>query len=133
MNSTVKRAKILRADKDDLIKINKHLSGVTGKHDMMDDLINENYINVTGRIKELGITKETPVDEVYKALLSKAEADSERFAEHLNHPSFDKEGSYEHFLKIGQAKTDAATPGFFLNAEKAKELLMNETLTREME
>ena len=133
MNSIEKLAKILRADKDDLIKIDKHLSGVTGKHDMMDDLINENYINVTGRIKELGITKDVSADEVYRSLLSKAEADAEKFAEYFNHPSFDKEGSYEKFLKIVQDKTAAATTGFFLKEEKARELLMNEPPPRVME
>ena len=120
-----KIARILRADKHSLLKIQSHLSEVTRKEGALDEIIKKNTVLVEDRLSRLGVPKDAKAKEVYDALISKIESDNHLISEAFGSPSLEKSGHCTEVLEV--VKTVAATNhGFFLKKEKAIEFLKHE-------
>lgn len=124
MDSAEKIAKILRADKDDIRKVEKRLSEITGKRNVMDKLMEENDSQVKERLEKLGVSESAGAKEVYGALTSKIEQDDKNLTKVMGDPeSCEREDCNRVLAMIkGVAGTKQ---GFFLKEDKAREFLVN--------
>lgn len=124
MDSAEKIAKILRADKDDIRKVEKRLSEVTGKRNVMEKLVEENDAQVKERLEKLGVSESAGAKEVYNALTSKIENDDKNLSKVMGDP---KSCEREDCRKVlAMIKGVAGTrKGFFLKEDKAREFLVN--------
>ena len=126
MSEAVTRiARILRADKDDIIKIDTHLSAVTGKEAVLERIVSENDALITDRLEKLNLTRGASSGEVYNALTAKIESDDRQLREALGCP---KMGNPADCQKVFDTITSlvATNHGFFLKPEKAAEFLHRE-------
>jgi len=124
MDAVEKIAKILRADKDFIRKIETRLSSVTGKKGVMEKIVAENDALVLDRLSVLGVLKDSDAKEVYDALISKIESDDNKFFEVFQRPSCSHQKDCEGVLEIAK-KIAKTNHGFFLKREKAQEFLIN--------
>lgn len=125
MSSSEKIAKILRADKDFLNKIERHLSLLTGKSGVMDKILENNNNLVKSHLLKLGVAEDASAKEVYDALISKVEADDYLVFEALGQPSLVSQGDCIRVLEMVK-KVAGVNHGFFLRKEKAIEFLNNQ-------
>lgn len=125
ITASEKIAKILRADKSFLAKIEHHLSILTGKSGIMDKISAENEVLINDRLLKLGVAKDAQAKEVYDALISKVEADDHLVFEALGRPSFCAQGDCTRVLEL-MKKVAGTNHGYFLRKEKAIEFLKNE-------
>ncbi|MEK7506207.1 MAG: hypothetical protein AAB572_01225 [Patescibacteria group bacterium] len=132
MPASEKIAKILRADKGFLAKIERHLSVLTGKDGTMEKIVAENESLINDRLLKLGVAKDAQAKEVYDALISKIEADDHLIFEALGRPSFCVQGDCTRILEI-MKKVAGTNHGFFLRRGKAIEFLKNEPPKKVME
>jgi hypothetical protein len=121
----LKLAKILRTDKDFLLKVGQRLSSVAKKRGVLDELAEENERLVNDRMLSLGIAKEAGAKEIYDALISKIEADDHYLFEYLGRPACSQSSGCEKILKTAKEAADHRV-GFFLKEEKAREFLLKE-------
>jgi len=126
MESIEKTAKLLRADKEDIKNLSERLGKVTDKPDALDKVIKANEEKVADRLKILGLNQDSKAEEVYTALLKKAEEDSINFSDHFENPSFEDRNKYNKVLQIIREKTASSNKGFFLKKEKAREFIKKE-------
>lgn len=125
MKSFEKIAKILRADKDTIQILERKLSALTGKKDVIDKIINENEAQIRKRLDFLGLGRRITAQEIYNALISKIEADDNKLFKALGSPSVMISRDWQQVLEI--AKNIANKPtGFFLKKEKVIEFLKNQ-------
>ncbi len=125
MISADKIAKILRTDKDNIEKIEKHLSAITRRSGIMDAIMAENERKMSDRLFKLDVECDAGAKEIYDALISKIEADNHAVAEALGNPSLTKMADYEGIVEAIK-KVKGTEKGFFLKKEKAIEFLKNE-------
>lgn len=126
MNPPIEKiARILRADKDFISKIDARLSAVTGKKGVMGKIITENEDKVNDRLLKLGVSREAGAKEVYDALISKIEADDHLLFEVLRQPNCSRQEDCARVLELTR-KVAGTNHGFFLKKEKAFELLHRE-------
>ncbi|MDI6734232.1 MAG: hypothetical protein QMD50_01920 [Patescibacteria group bacterium] len=124
MTASEKIAKILRADKDFIRKIEMRFSLITGKTGIMEKIIAENNRLVLDRLADLGVARGSSAKEVYDALISKIESDDNRFFEVFKRPNCNKQKDCEGVLETVK-EIAKANHGFFLKKEKAIEFLNN--------
>jgi len=124
-NSIEKIAKILRTDEDNIRKIDKRLSAVTGKRNVMDKILEENETKINSHLNELGVSGNFYTKEVYSALISKVGADSKAFSEAMGNPIGGGRADFNEVLTMIK-KVSGEHKGFFLKEEKAREFLINE-------
>lgn len=125
MHPYEKIAKILRTDKDFLIKAEERLSAVTSKKNILERIVKENEEQIKDRLFELGIPKDTGPAEIHDALISKIEADDNKLFEALGRPICRRREDCERV--VGQAlKIANPAKGFFLKKEKAAEFLLRQ-------
>ena len=125
MTSLEKIAKILRADKNHLMNLEKRMAEVTGKKGVFERIIEENESLVRARMLTLGIPGEAGAKEIYDSLISKIDSDDHRVFEILGKPTCNKKDDCQSIAAV--ALRIAGTPrGFFLKTEKAKEFLLKE-------
>ncbi len=134
MDPTKKIAKILRVDKDTVMKVEEVMFELSGHDNVFDRIIEENEKITKERMELLGITTEKiskfyPHEKplgmwVYGALLNKIKKDDKNLAEVLNYPVCE---SFEGCSPLLQAAQSVARPkkGLFLKVESAKELFKN--------
>ncbi len=125
MHSYETISKILRADKDTLRVIQEKLSISTGKKDVMAEIVEENSIIMKDRLNFLGLGMNAKAKEIYDALISKIEADDNKFFEALGRPLMENLSDYQKILDSAKSVT-GSPKGFFLKKEKAEEFLRNE-------
>ncbi len=125
MDTAEKIARILRADKHSLQKIQTHLTEVTRKEGVLEKILEKNTAFVEDRLLRLGVSKDAKAKEVYDALISKVESDNHLVSQAFGNPSLENTGHCTDVL--GTVKKVAATNhGFFLKKGKAIEFLKNE-------
>lgn len=117
-----KLAKILRTDKDFLVKIETRLSAVTGKTGILEKIVEENEKQIQDRLAELGASRESGAAEIYDALISKIESDDYKLFEALGRPACHREEDCRTIIDRIQ-ETISLPRGFFLKKEKAAEFL----------
>ncbi len=125
MTAAEKLAKILRADKDYLEKIEKRLSLVTGKKGVLEKIVEENEKLIKERLLTLDVERTATAREVYYALISKIESDDNELSQALRRPVCSKIEDCDRILSEVK-KIAAANHGFFLKEEKAIEFLTRE-------
>ena len=130
--SLIKLSKILKTDRDYLLKIEKHLSAVTKKEKVLEKIVEENDSAIASKFSILGIPKDAKAIDVYDAIISKIEADNHFVFEALQKPSFQNSKDYEKVLDVIR-KISGYPTGLFLKKEKAYEFLKNEPPKKVME
>jgi len=123
--SLIKLAKILKTDRDYLLKIENHLSALTGKEKILEKVAEENDSAIFSRFSILGIQKDAKAVDVYDAIISKIEADNHFIFEALGRPSLQNIDDYKKTLEVIR-KIIGYPRGLFLKKEKAAEFLENE-------
>lgn len=123
MSAAERIAKILRADKDTIAKIDTHLLQITGKHGVLEQIIEENETLIANRLQVLGVSAGVSSREIYDALISKIESDDHQLFKVFGNPNISSQADCEKVLAVVQrlAKTNH---GFFLKEEKAAEFLL---------
>ncbi len=120
-----KIAKILRADKHTIEKLEERLSVVTGKKGVFEKVDKENDEMMKDRLQTLGISAGAPAKEVYDALISKIEADDYKIFHALGNPVCSKHEDCNKILDM-VSKVFGVQKGLFLKREKAIEFLHKE-------
>jgi len=118
-------AKILKADKHSIYKMEDRLSAITGKKEVLEKIIEENNQQVNNRLLDLGVSRNASVKEVHDALISKIEADDNLIFNALGGMVCDSQNDCNKILKLAQ-KVAASNHGFFLKKEVARKFLFNE-------
>ena len=125
-------AKILRADKDTILNLEKKMENLTGKAGIINKIAEANESEMRKRLDILGIGRQVFAKEIYDALISKIEADDFYFFDFLGKPSYKKTEDCNRVLF--EAKQIAGNPkGLFLKKEKAEEFLRNQPPKRVLE
>ncbi len=125
MNSSAEKiAKILRADKDDIRKAEKRLSEITGKRNVLDNLVEENERQVKTSLEKLGVSEDVGAKEVYNALTLKIEEDDKNLSKAMGDPISGKREDCRKVLAMVKGVVDTRK-GFFLKEDKAKEFLVS--------
>jgi len=130
--ATDKLAKILRADKHVLYKVEDRLSHVTGKTGVIERIVEENEARVKEVLLTLGISRTATAKEVYDALISKIEADDNLIFNALGGRVCNSQKDCLNILKTVK-KVSEINHGFFLKQEVAKQLLKKEPPKKVME
>ncbi|OGY63373.1 MAG: hypothetical protein A3I89_01750 [Candidatus Harrisonbacteria bacterium RIFCSPLOWO2_02_FULL_41_11] len=125
-------AKILKADKHSIYKMEDRLSAITGKKEVLEKIIEENNQQVNNRLLDLGVSRNASVKEVHDALISKIEADDNLIFNALGGMVCDSQNDCNKILKLAQ-KVAASNHGFFLKKEVARKFLFNEPPKKIME
>lgn len=125
MTPVEKLSRILRADRDYLIKIDAHLSALTGKRNVIERVVHENERQIAERLLALGVSRHAPAKEVYDALISKIEADDARIFAALRNPSCAVQADCARALEAVCA-VSGGRRGFFLRRERTAEFLRRE-------
>ncbi len=88
MTAAEKLAKILRADKDYLGRIEERFSYMTGKKGVLDKIVEENDKAIKNTLAILGVGngEKARAEEIYHGLISKMEADDNKISEALGWP-----------------------------------------------
>ncbi len=127
MNQAIEKiASVLRTDKDFIFKIEKRLSEVTGKKNVLEKIVEENDEKIKKSLLALGVSQENQAKDVYDALISKIEADDLLIFEALNKPAINDPKDCQKVVDVLKATTDVKRKGFFLKKERAQELLIKE-------
>lgn len=123
--ATDKLAKILRADKHALYKIEDRLSHVTGKTGIIEKIVEENEYRIKESLLTLGVSRDAGVKEVYDSLISKIEADDHLIFQAIGGAVCNSQKDCNSILEIVK-KAAEVNHGFFLKQEVARRLLKNE-------
>lgn len=121
----VKLAKILRTDQDFLSKLERRLSYLTKKENVLEEIVLENQKKIEKSLLYLGVSKNATAKEVYNALIYKVESDDILLFNYFNQPNYYLKEEGEKILNLLKENQKIKT-GFFLKEEKAKELLLKE-------
>ncbi|MDO8429762.1 MAG: hypothetical protein Q7S73_00135 [bacterium] len=127
-----KIAKILRADKQALYKIEDRLSRVTGQTGVFEKIVKENEQKVKEKLLTLGVSRDSSAKEVYDALISKIESDDYLLLKAFGGLVCDNSKDCNQILEIAR-KIAESNHGFFLKLNKAKEFLIKEPPKKVME
>jgi hypothetical protein len=127
MTAAEKLAKILRADKDHLRRIEERFSYMTGRKGVLERIVEDNEKAIKNRlmILDVGNGRNASAEEIYYALISKVEADDNKISEALNRPVCSRTADCERILAVSK-KVAGVNHGFFLKEEKAVEFLKKE-------
>lgn len=120
-----KIARILGTDRAFLGRVLNHLTKVTGRQGVLEQLAEENEAEMLEAMDALNIPPKVSAAEMYDALLSKLEADDAALFELFRRPDYSKPESYKTVLGFAR-DTSGVGEGYFLKWEKAKEFLMRQ-------
>jgi len=118
-------ARILRADKHYVTKLEARLSEFTHRPNVFKVIAEENEILVSKRLAMLGVDRNASAKTVYDALIKKVAQDNDEVSRALGNPSPANHADCERVLGIIR---EIANPpaGLFLKREKAVEFLTKE-------
>src|SRR3989344_9117810 len=127
MSAAEKLAKILRADKDYLLRIEERFSYMTGKKGVLEKIVDDNDKAIARSLATLEVENhgKARAEEIYRALISKVESDDEKISESLGRPVCHKFKDCEKILAVSK-KIAGVNHGFFLKESKAVEFLTKE-------
>lgn len=125
MEGAEKIAKIIRADKHSISRLQEKMAKVTGKFDVMDKIMEENDGLIRKHLQTLGVPVDARAKEVYDALISKIESDDLKLFNALGNPVCTKQGDCQNVSEA--ARRIAGNPkGFFIKHDKIREFLIKE-------
>ena len=120
--SIEKIARILRTDKDTLISVERFLSEISGKENILDKIVEQNESLIKGKMDLLGLSVAQSRD-IYAALLSRIQKDDEVLFEMLGQPVCLTAIGCQPILDAAK-KVAGVGKGFFLKKEKAEEFIL---------
>jgi len=120
-----KIAKILRANPEAVKILEQKLGALTGKNQVMAQIIEQNEAEIRKRLDFLGLGRNISAKQVYDGLISKIEADNDALFKFLDSPSALNPNDWQRVLETAKNVADKPS-GFFLKKEKAIELLKNQ-------
>ena len=120
-----KLARILRTDKDNILRIDRRLSEVTGKKGVIEAVAGENEKRIAEHLGQMGLPRVASPRDVFRSLVRKVEEDEERLKTDFGNPDASKP---EDLARVLQKIRKGGGPkrGMFLKEEKAKEFLSAE-------
>lgn len=122
MTAFEKIAKILRTKPEVIEEMDKKMSVISGKTDVIEGIIEKNDRQVKKILKILELPPDSSAEKVYKAIIEQLKGSDQELFELLNEPNFDNPHNCETICET--AKKLANVPlGFFLKKEKAREIL----------
>ncbi len=122
MNGLEIIARILHTDEDDLRTLDERLSVVSGKRGVLDALATENETRLEAALRTFGLTRTALAGDVYRALLSKVNADDRHLATLWGNPNVSRREDAERVVLDIRKRVDMPR-GFFLKPERAADLL----------
>lgn len=125
-------ARILRADKHSITKLEARLLKFTHRSGVFEDIEKENEALITRRLKMLGVDRDASAKVVYDSLIRKISQDNDTVSRALGNPSPASHADCERVLGIIREIANPP-PGLFLKREKAIEFLTNEPPKKVME
>ncbi len=87
MEAYEKAAKILRADKDTILNLERKMDASFGVSGVFDRIMSQNEELIRDRLDTLGIGRNVDAKEAYDALISKIEADDNTLFKLFGEPS----------------------------------------------
>src|SRR3989344_3559854 len=127
-----KIAKILRADKHAIIKLDERLTKITKKEGVLDRIAEENEQKVNEKLLALGVSRDSSAKEIYDALISKIESDDYLLLKAFGGLVCNNSKDCNQILEIAR-KIAESNHGLFLKLDKAKEFLIKEPPKKVME
>jgi len=122
-----KLAELLRTSEDVILNLEKNMEKVSGKKGVISKIVKENEYKVREKLIELGFGKDknpfnTKAEDIYNALIKKAEKDNETLLKYFYKPDFSTIAGCRSLVNaikelVGELK------GFYLKEDKAKEFL----------
>lgn len=125
MNALEKLAKILRADKDNLKKMETRLAFVTGKSGILERVVEENELAAQKRLARLGLGENPRAIDVHEALVKKVQSDDDKIVKSFKNPNCAKRTDCDEVLRVLK-KMSGSRKGFFLKEAKAVQFLEKE-------
>jgi hypothetical protein len=123
--SIEKIARILRIDKEELVKLNNGLEQKTGKSGVLEKIAGENETLLRKSLDFLGLGRNVSAFELYDSLISKVESDDMKIFEALGRPNLEIPEQVQRVLDLARKLTDGYK-GFFLKKDVAERLLRSE-------
>lgn len=127
-----KIAKILRADKHAIIKLDERLTKITKKEGVLDRIVAENEQKVNEKLLALGVSRDSSAKDVYDALISKIESDDYLLFKAFGGLVCNNQKDCKQILELAR-KVAESNHGLFLKLDKARELLIKEPPKKVME
>ncbi|MEK9180137.1 MAG: hypothetical protein AAB897_01885 [Patescibacteria group bacterium] len=125
-------AKILRADKHMMERLEARLSAATGKKDVFKKIVVENDALIMERLSTMGVPRDANAKDVYDALISKIESDDNHLFKALKSPNSRLACDCQKVADMA-FRVSGKPKGFFMKLDKAKEFLMKEPPRQVME
>ena len=124
---TKKLAELLRTSEDVILKLEKRMKKISKKNNVISKIVKNNDFQVRKRLIELGFgKKEKPfnanAEDVYKALIEKAEKDNKILLKYFYKPDFSKIAGCRSLINAANELAGNLV-GFYLKEETAKKLL----------
>lgn len=118
-------AKIIGADKDVIIDLEKRMDAVTGVSNVIDKVMDDNDRIMADRLARLGLSGSSSAKKVYNALISRIEADDEALSRIFGRLD---SSDIEHRNELLEKARAFANPtlGYFIKLKKFAELLEKE-------
>lgn len=122
-----KMANILGADREVILSLEKKMERISGKSDVLEEIVRTNEDRVRKALIALGFGTEenffdVPAERVYRSLLERADRSNRSLMRYFHQPDFATEAGCRELL--GAAKElSGLGEGFYLKAAKARELL----------
>ena len=111
-----KLARILRTEPQVLLNMEEKMEKLTGKSDVLENILNENYSKINKRLSELGLKKESSYNQIYQALSSHIIT--------LENKLWSSLGGSDSKLIVSRALAlENPEAGFFIKKEKAIDML----------
>ncbi len=115
-------AKILRTTPEVISDMDRKMKKISGKKGVIKRIVKENDRAVGRKLKELNLSRNSPAEEVYRALIEKAKFNNQALFKHFREPEFHTTTGCQ--TAINSTKELAGDlSGFYLKKEKAEELL----------
>ena len=123
-----KIARILRTDKDTIKSLEEKLSGLTGKKEILANIVAENEETIKNRLELLGLSGKQALsaNDIYETLIHKVEADDAKLSHSVGGYSCDSQSGCR---KICEAigKISKSPRGFFFEKRRSQRSVTQRT------
>jgi len=116
-----KLAKLLRTSDEVVLELEKKMEQISSKKEIIKKIVQENDQRVEEKLKEMGLTKESKAEQVFKALLEKAKSADQGLHDKFYKPELSTEKGCRSLINVTKELVGDLS-GFYLKPEKAKEL-----------
>ncbi|NIA09583.1 MAG: hypothetical protein GWP10_07610 [Nitrospiraceae bacterium] len=122
MKSTLKVARLLRTSESVISNLERKMSKVTGRNDVIDDIAQDNKSLIDQRLKDMGLNQQANSSSIFIALLKKVRELDTKLTEMLSTSNYGQIDKDKFINRIHEASS--AHEGWFLKEEKMKDFLI---------